>query len=173
MAPGWDSRSCRKSCRTTVAISLSRNLLPAVRSSGSLCRCSRPRSTLRREMAVPRRMRSFHIPRRWIELRRRTESHLCTTVCGEAIVRRSTVSLLAGVFGILLVSQVSIGQTGEAQPADSGRTESDQVTVALRDLQREVQELRAAVAEVHSEAAQYHAETLALRQELERLHAGA
>jgi len=77
---------------------------------------------------------------------------------------RTGVKWMAGLVVVLVFTGCAWAQA--STPLHQA-TDSAGLTEAVKELQQQVAELRAAVAEVHEEAEQYRLETLALRRELE------
>jgi hypothetical protein len=81
-------------------------------------------------------------------------------------------SHLQWIAGLILVIAFTSGSWGQDSAPSPERPDSAALTEAVKQLQQQVVELRAAVAEVHKEAEQYRQETLALRRELQADEAG-
>src|ERR1041385_5316772 len=77
---------------------------------------------------------------------------------------RTGVKWMAGLVVVLVFTGCGWAQ---ASTPPHQATDSAGLTEAVKELQQQVAELRAAVAEVHEEAEQYRQVTLALRRELE------
>ena len=70
------------------------------------------------------------------------------------------------IAGLIIVIAFTSGSWGQDSAQSPEHPDSAALTEAVKQLQQQVLELRAAVAEVHKEAEQYRQETLALRREL-------